>query len=248
MQPNPSKSISVVVFGSGTGTNLQALLRYQQLHARPLFEVKAIVADRTCNCLNIAKEYHIPVILNSYKEFAALHSGDKNNLEVRILYDKKTTHLLDELAFHRQFSIDLIVLAGYMRLVSKFFLDHYNYQVINVHPGDLQKVDEHGKRKYVGSHAVFNALMAGESRTRSTVIQVDHDVDSGPILAFGQWVDYTEGYPVTKEKALKHQEKQKRESDWPVLIQAVEKISKNRKELSALKKDEFLSKHELSVG
>jgi phosphoribosylglycinamide formyltransferase-1 len=214
LQREKHKPLSIVVFGSGSGTNLLALIRHQKFNTPSHYEVKAIVTDRECFCLQIAQDHQIPSIKNLYQKSDA-----------REEYDKRTCRMLDALAAQEYFTIDLIVLAGYMRLVSPFFLEHYCYRVINVHPADLQAEDHEGKRKYVGAHAVFEALNKGERRTRSTVIQVDNTVDTGPILGFGPWVDYTEGEPITKEKAAQHQEKQKRESDWPALIQVIEQIA-----------------------
>jgi phosphoribosylglycinamide formyltransferase 1 len=215
LQRKKLKPLSIAVFGSGSGTNLLALLRHQKLNMPSHYEVKAIVTDRECYCLQIAKDHQIPSFTHHY------HKPD-----TREQYDRKTCSMLDTLAEQHHFLIDLIVLAGYMRLVSPYFLEHYGYRVINVHPADLQAVNHEGQRKYVGAHAVFDALHAGERQTRSTVIQVDNTVDTGPILGFGPWVEYTEGEPITKEKAAKHQEKQKRESDWPALIQVVEHIAR----------------------
>jgi hypothetical protein len=86
--------------------------------------------------------------------------------------------------------------------------------------------DENGKRKYVGANAVFDALMNGETKTRSSVILIDENVDTGPILVSGPWLQYTEGFPVTFKRAAYHQDKQKTFSDWKVCIKAVELIAK----------------------
>ena len=109
-----------------------------------------------------------------------------------------------------------------MHLLSPVWLNAYPNKILNIHPADLTT------RKYIGANAVFDALQNGETKTRSTAILINEEVDGGPIIALGPWVLYEEGYPVTKEKAARHQEKQKRLSDWPVTIQALETIGKKR--------------------
>lgn len=192
--------MNLVVFGSGSGTTLQALLQAK------IVNVAAAVTDRQCRFQEIAHRASIPVI---YHPFCSQH--------IREAHDLAIVERLKEL----RVPIDLILLAGYMRLVSSVLLAHYPRRVINVHPADLTKTYPDGRRRYVGANAVFEALLHGETQTRSSVIVVDEGIDTGPILVQGPWVSYTEGMPITKERALRHQEKQKALSDWPACIEAI---------------------------
>lgn len=221
----------LVVFGSGSGTNLEALLRahVQRNHLSeqlPLFEIKALFSDRLCRFQEIGFSSQIPVIYNSYSQFKK--TTNPTDSDARYRYDQENLRLLLEASKRYGFSIDLIFLAGYMRLVHFPLLHHFQNKIINIHPADLTKLDEKGKREYVGAHAVQDALEAGESRTRSTVLLVDEGVDTGPIIVSGPWVPYEEGYPITSEKAKKHQEKQKVLSDFPSSLTAIEYISQGR--------------------
>ena len=127
-----------------------------------------------------------------------------------------------------RFSIDLIVLAGYMRIVYPPLLHRFKNQIINIHPGDLTSEDKSKRRMYAGHDAVYQALSQGEKRTRSSVILADEGLDTGPIIVSGPWVDYEGGYPATRETAKLHQDKQKSQSDWPAAIAAVKLISQGR--------------------
>ncbi len=200
-----SPPLGVIVFGSGSGTNLKALIDAQD----GTYKVLAVFSDRPCRCQEIAKAYGIPGILHEKR----VAKGK---------YDEDIVELL------RPFQADLIVLAGYMKLVREPLLEAYPGKIINVHPADLTRCDSSGKRKYIGLNGVYDALVAGEKETCSTVIQVDASVDGGPILVLGPSVPYTGPYPVTPESAQEHQEKQKKESDWPALIETVKGIATKR--------------------
>ncbi len=198
--------LNLVVMGSGAGTNLEALLQAQ----RDLFQVRMVLSDRDCRCLEVAKRWELPAQQVDHSELLDTLNG------------------LD-------FTIDLIALAGYMRILTSEFLDAFPQRVINVHPADLRTLKADGSRKYVGAKAVALALQSGERRTRSTVIGVDSGIDTGEILLEGPWVDYTGELPVTAESISLHQEKQKRQSDWPALVEAVEKFAREHENVWCLR-------------
>ncbi|MFQ5729352.1 MAG: hypothetical protein ACE5GN_03220, partial [Waddliaceae bacterium] len=64
--------------------------------------------------------------------------------------------------------------------------------------------------------------------TRSSVILIDENMDTGPILVSSPWIPYTEGYPVTDKRAAYHQNKQKTLGDWPASVKAIELIAKGK--------------------
>lgn len=230
---HPSRPMNMVVFGSGSGTVLEALLRAQTTLRKPdgspLFQVKALFTDRQCRFQEIAERERIPLIHHSFVQFfKQTNIKDRNDPEARCTYDKKNVELIEQCATQRGFSVDLIFLAGYMRLLHSPLLKHYKDKIVNVHPADLTLKDEDEKRRYVGSNAVYDALMAGETQTRSSVILIDEDVDTGPILVSGPWMPYTGDFPVTAKRAAYHQERQKVLSDWPACVKAVELIAQGR--------------------
>ncbi len=213
--------MNVVVFGSGSGTNLEALLHAQD----DLFTIKALFTDRKCRFHEVGIREKIPVIYHSFvKFFKEIGVADYQDHDARMRYDREVAGKLQSLPF----SIDLIVLAGYMRLITRPLLDAFPKKIINVHPADLSAVDKEEKRRYIGHDAVYLALKNGEKKTRSTVILVSEKMDAGPILHFGPWVPYTEGYPITKERTHRHHEKHKRLSDWPALTETVKRIAQGK--------------------
>jgi phosphoribosylglycinamide formyltransferase-1 len=190
--------MNVAVFGSGKGTILSAMLAAQK--EQP-FAVRLLYTDRICRFQTIAEEERLPLIYQPWNPLLSREENDHLGL-ARLL------------AFNCP--IDCLLLAGYMRLMSPVWLKAFPNRIVNIHPADLSN------RKYVGKEAVFDALSAGETRTRTTAILIDETVDGGPILAFGPWVPYVGAYPVTKESAALHQEKQKAMSDAPACLRALQ--------------------------
>lgn len=218
MQPIASKEkaapINVIVFGSGSGTNLQALINAQKQNKN--FIIKAVFTDRKCKCQDIALAEGIPLIYLSYQNFFK-----DNNTKTQHDYYSGVLKLLKETEKKYFFTTDIIFLAGYMRLITEPLLTAYKNKILNVHPADLTVKNPDGSRRYIGANAVTMALEDGQKETRSCVILIDETIDGGPILVSGPAVKYEGPHPITKESAAAHQEKQKQQSDWPAAITAL---------------------------
>ena len=120
-------------------------------------ELAAVVADRECVGLKAAEKRDIPTALVDFGEFL---SRDEWNEALR---DRVSSY-----------EPDLVVSAGFMRLLSPVFVDEFSPRLINLHPALLPA--------FPGAHAVRDALEAGVKVTGSTVHFIDHEVDNGPIL------------------------------------------------------------------
>jgi len=144
----------VGVLASGTGTILEALLGR-------MLPIVAVVADRPCGALEIAREHGIAAELVERVDFGP--SFD------RVAY---THDIVDVLQRH---DIDLVAIAGFGTILSKPFVDAYGGRAVNTHPALLPS--------FKGWHAVRDALEFGVKVTGPTVHLVTEDVDSGPILA-----------------------------------------------------------------
>lgn len=224
--------LNVIVFGSGTGSNLQAILdaqgAYSQRDELPPFRVRAVFCDRICPCQDLARRYRIPLITHSYHSFKEAQEQFKSPKELRSAYDSLTVSLLLQLAQEEQFEIDCIFLAGYKLLVRHPLLDAFKGRIFNVHPGDLSVKDSEGNRVFIGLDAVQKALESGQKTTRSCVFVVNAGVDEGEVLVSGPRVSYPGPFPLNKESIREHQERQKRESDWPAVIQTLELLASGR--------------------
>jgi len=148
----------LIVLTSGAGTLLQALLDAQTDPAYPA-EVVAVLSDRPdAAALGRAGRHGVPVDVVALPDFADREAWDRE--------------LGEKAAAHRP---DLVVLAGFMKLLSREFLHRFPGQVINTHPGLLPA--------FPGAHAVRDALNAGVSVTGASVIWVDEGIDTGEVIA-----------------------------------------------------------------
>jgi len=191
-------------------------------------QIRALFCDRECKARDIALQFNIPIIYYSYAKFCETNRLNKNAEITREKFDRAVIKILQEYAGQFNFSIDLIVFAGYFRIVTNAFLTAFSHRVISVHPADLSRTDAHGRRIYTGANAVRDALVNQESQTRSTVHMVDDKVDTGSILAFGPFVQYKGKNPPTSQCIDAHQAKQKQQSDWPALIATVSSLASGK--------------------
>ncbi len=223
-------NMQIAVFGSGSGTNFQALLNARKRWKKPPFSIAAVFSDRESPILERAANEQIPTICHSFSAFMQKNGAtNPKDYALRCLYEEEIIEKLDSL----NTQIDLVLLAGYMRLLYEPLLNRFKNRIINVHPADLTVLNKEGKRRYTGANSVYEALLNGETQTRSTVHLVNEELDGGTILVSGPWVPYEGSFPITKESAEEHQERQKRRSDWPAVTEAVQLLSMNRMVIDA---------------
>src|SRR4051812_49948882 len=143
----------VGVLASGTGTNLQALL--DQVQGREGIEIVAVASDKPdAHALDRARVAGVPA--------AAFTQSDR---------EARDAAIAEWLASQR---VELVVLAGYMRLLSPGFLARFPQRVINVHPALLPA--------FPGMRAIEQALAHGVKVFGVTVHFVDEGVDTGAII------------------------------------------------------------------
>jgi phosphoribosylglycinamide formyltransferase-1 len=152
----PTAPARLVVLASGTGSLLASLLDA----ARGDYpgRVVAVGVDRDCPAAEIAKAADVPVYCLQVKDYPD-----------RAAWDVAMT---DATAAHRP---DLVVSAGFMKLLGPQFLSRFAGRVVNTHPALLPA--------FPGTHAVRDALDHGVKLTGCTVHLVDAGTDTGPILA-----------------------------------------------------------------
>ena len=148
----------LVVLVSGEGTNLQALIDACR-DADYGAQVVAVGADRAgINALNRANQAGIETFTVRLKDHPTRADWD-------IALTRAT----------KAHAPDLIVLAGFMKLVGRAFLDAFGSRCVNTHPALLPS--------FPGAHGVRDALAHGVKVTGCTVLLVDEGVDAGPIVA-----------------------------------------------------------------
>ena len=154
---------NVVVLASGSGTLLQALLddslsRKAEADPAP-YRIAAVGSDRqSCPALDRAEAAGVPTFVCRVSDHADRQEWDRG---LSVLTGS--------------FNADLVVLAGFMKLVGDEFLAAFPNRVINAHPSLLPA--------FPGMHAPSDALAHGVKLTGCTVFLVDGGVDAGPIVA-----------------------------------------------------------------
>ncbi len=148
--------MNVAVLASGSGTNLQALL--DTVHGRDGVQLVAVASDKPgARALQRAADAGVPTHVFAREDFG--DRGDRDNA------------MAEWLESH---DVDLVVLAGYMQLVSPEFLARFRGAVINVHPALLPA--------FPGLAAVQQGLDYGVKVFGVTVHFVDEGVDTGPVI------------------------------------------------------------------
>jgi len=121
------------------------------------------------NIHHACPKHDIAIMVYNKKKAKARKRADR--LDIPSCYSKDEDEII---ALFHAYEIDMIVMAGWMRVVSKKFCDEFAGRIINLHPSLLPK--------YKGLHAVEQAMKAGEDVTGCTVHFVTEELDSGAII------------------------------------------------------------------
>ena len=111
------------------------------------------------------------IVIMVYNKKKAKAKKRAERLDIPSCYSKDEDEII---ALFHAYNVDMIVMAGWMRIVSKKFCDEFAGRIINLHPSLLPK--------YKGLHAVEQAMKAGEDETGCTVHFVNEYLDSGAII------------------------------------------------------------------
>lgn len=149
--------INIGVLASGRGTNLQAIIEAVE-EGRIEGRISIVISDnRGALALKKAEQHNIEARYINFKEFKDREDYDKEI--IKTMKKKK---------------VDLVVLAGYMRILSPFFINVYKNKIMNIHPALLPS--------FPRLHAQKQAVECGVKVSGCTVHFVDEGVDSGPII------------------------------------------------------------------
>ena len=190
----------IAVLASGTGSNLQAIL--DTLHDRGIVEIAGVGSDKeNAQALGRARRAGIEAA-----EFPATRFGDREQRDGAI------ADWLDSLG------VELLVLAGYMQLLSAAFVARFANRIVNVHPALLPS--------FPGLDAIGQALDHGVTVTGVTVHFVDEGVDSGPIIL-------QRAVPIPRDRDRAALEAAIHATEHALYPQAIELIATGRARISA---------------
>ena len=148
-----SNKIKTAIFISGTGSNLKSLIKFSKLKNSPII-IKMIISNNSkAKGLQYSKIYKIKKKVFDFKN---------------ALSEKKTIHEL------KKNNIDLICLAGFMKILSKTFIKNFRGKILNIHPSLLPE--------YKGLNTHEKAIKNKDKYSRCTVHFVNSKLDSGKII------------------------------------------------------------------
>ncbi|WP_086933254.1 phosphoribosylglycinamide formyltransferase [Agarilytica rhodophyticola] len=214
MEKHELKPARVVILISGGGTNLQTIIDQQEAGKLPI-TICAVISNRDdVQGIQRAQKHNIPVIVLEHNQFPSRES-----------FDGRLQDIIDSQ------NPDIVVLAGFMRILTPDFTRHYEGKMINIHPSLLPH--------YQGLHTHRRVLEAGDLKHGATVHFVTAQLDGGPaIIQSSIEVEKSDSEESLKEKVLRQEHK-----IFPLAIRwLAEKRVVMREEKA------FLDGEELAVG
>ena len=183
---------NIAVFISGRGSNLKSIIKYSK-QKKTHYNVKVVISNKKkVNGLLIAKKYNIK---NYFIDFTK--SKKLGNKVIKIL---------------KKENIDLICLAGFMKILPTYFIKVYNGKIVNIHPSLLPK--------YKGLNTHKRVISNGEKFTGCTVHFVNRYLDSGKII-------FQKKIRITREDNAKSVEKKVLSIEHKIYPKVIEKILSN---------------------
>jgi phosphoribosylglycinamide formyltransferase-1 len=191
--------LRIAALVSGRGSNLRALIAAQQSGKLPI-EIVGVFSDKAdCPAIALAREFDIPALAFRPADFPS-----------RDTFDEK---LFDAVAAVQP---DLIVCAGYMRIISETAVRRFEGRMINIHPSLLPK--------YPGLDTHARALAAGDAEHGASVHWVIPALDAGPVLAQARIAVHADDTPETLARRVLARE-------HALLVQSVAWLAEHRKSI-----------------
>ena len=152
----------IAVFVSGEGSNFKAIYR-QIIKGNILGKIVMVFSNNPkCGAIKFAEGNSIPIIIISATRYPNAHIRDEFLLETCLKAE-----------------IDLICLAGFMKMLPQNIVKHYEYKILNIHPGLLP---EFGGKGFYGTRVHEAVINTGKRESGATVHFVDEIYDHGPII------------------------------------------------------------------
>ena len=150
--------INLAIFVSGGGSNCENIIRY----------------------FKGSSKVHVALVIANKTGIPALEKAERLGVPTRVLPKADLNREDVALPMMKEYSIDFIVLAGFLLVIPDFLIREYNHRMINLHPALLPKF---GGMGMYGHHVHEAVKAAGETETGMTVHWVSDKVDSGGIIA-----------------------------------------------------------------
>lgn len=187
--------VRVAVFASGNGGNFQSIVETSRKDVNRSYNIELLIVDKkNAFAIERAKNLEVPYYVVSLKDFSSKKEYEEKIIE--ILKDN---------------NIELIALAGYMKIVSETLLKAYENKIVNIHPAYLPN--------FPGKDGIGDAFRAGASETGVTIHYVDEGVDSGKII-------YQEKLIIEKDWDIEKLEEEIHKIEHRIYPKVLEKLCK----------------------
>ena len=202
--------LNIGVLASTRATDMQAVIDAiisRKLNAR----ISVVISDKQDSyALERAKNNKLKSVFIAPKKFEVKNNGEKDNQKSRESFDKAVSKILDKS------KVELILLIGYMRYLSPWFVNKYKNRIMNIHPSLLPKYAG-GMDKNVHEEV----LKKKERTTGATLHFVDEGSDTGPIILKKEVkIDRNETVGSLKEKVQK--------AEQEIIVKAIDLYEKSR--------------------
>lgn len=187
--------MKIAVFVSGGGTNLQNIIDAIEQGILQNIEISMVMTDRDCYAIERSLDYNIRTYVLDRKTFS----------------EDAAHNLIDE-------EIDLIVLAGFLSILTPEFTQKWSSKMINIHPALLPK---YGGKGMYGAKVHQAVLAAGDQVSGATVHYVTAGVDEGEIITQGS-------FEIDKDDQVEDLQRKVAEVERVILIDAIKKISEQQ--------------------
>jgi len=150
----------VAIAGSGAGSNARALIEHSKQNAHPDYTVDVVITTAdTAGIVGVADEYQIPC---------------------RVITSRDSEEMANQfLAILNEFSIEILALAGFLRLLPVSVIEHLGGNILNIHPSLLPR---HGGKGMYGRRVHEAVITSGDRETGATVHLVTVNYDEGQIV------------------------------------------------------------------
>ena len=198
---------------SGNGSNLQALI--DEIHAKEIAEIVLVLSDRAdAYGLIRAEKAGIPAFFVDPKEYP----------------DRQEYHLA-LLRMVLEAKADFVVLAGYLRILTKPWIDIFPNRILNIHPSLLPR---HCGKGYYGLKVHEAVLAAGDTESGATVHFVDEGTDTGPVL-------YQEPVKVAAEETPESLQQKVLAVEHRLLVKAAAELAEKLRPTEEKEEDEIVA-------
>ncbi len=185
------RGLRLGILASGSGSNLQSIIDAVE-NGQLASEIVCVISNKEqAYALERARRHNLPALFINPKE------GNYDEVLLKTLKDYK---------------VNLIVLAGYLKIIDKALIESYKGRIINIHPSLLPK---YGGKGYYGIHVHEAVINAGEKESGATVHHVDIGIDTGDTILQKKLEVYAEDTAESLQKRVLEQIEHK------ILVEAI---------------------------